>query len=92
MKKQVVSFLERFNKDVHQFLNRVMAVPLRNAFPVIFNTEHRRVPVTASLAGYQESLAAYAGRILGLEAVWMVAIGAGVPARGPAFTTRSPLP
>ncbi|MES2606469.1 MAG: phosphoglyceromutase [Pseudomonadota bacterium] len=39
-----------------------------------------------SLAGYMKSLAAYKEGIVGSDAVWMAAIGAGVPARGPVAT------
>ncbi|HTR00805.1 MAG TPA: alkaline phosphatase family protein [Candidatus Acidoferrum sp.] len=40
----------------------------------------------ASLAGYEKSLARYTDGIVGSDAVWMAAIGIGVPARGPTAT------
>ena len=42
---------------------------------------------SASLADHQKSLAAYDETSVGADAVWMAAIGAGVPARGPIATT-----
>ena len=84
----------RTDRFLRELWDTVQADPFYRDNTVLFiTTDHGRgeAPLEtwqhhaskASLAGYMESLAAYADGIVGSDAIWMAAIGAGVPARGP---------
>lgn len=84
----------RTDRFLRELWDAVQADPVYRDNTVLFiTTDHGRgnEPLEtwqhhaskASLAAYMKSLAVYEEGIVGSDAIWMAAIGAGIPARGP---------